>query len=353
MQASSMKPINTFTIGFNENHYDEATHAGAIAAHLGTNHTELYLTAQDALDLVPQMPSMYDEPFADSSQLPTHLVMKMARQHVAVALSGDGADELFGGYNRYTYAPKVWRHAQKLPVPLRRVLCASLTAIPASALNKLSMVSGVSQMGDKAHKLGQRLSGVNSIDDFYVSLVSEWQDVESLVVGNPVTSNVLDIRARWPKLDNAADRMMALDALSYLPDDILVKVDRAAMAVSLESRAPFLDHELVEFAWQLPMGYKIRNGQGKWLLRRLLNRYIPKVLTDRPKMGFGIPLDGWLRGPLRAWAESLLAEDRLQQEGYLNPAPIRDAWLRHQTGKANYGYRLWSVLMFQAWLQEQ
>lgn len=353
MQASSMQPINTFTIGFNEKHYDEATQARAIAAHLGTNHTELYVSAQDALNLVPQMPSMYDEPFADPSQLPTHLVMKLARAHVAVALSGDGADELFGGYNRYTYAPKVWRHVQKLPVPLRRVLCASLTGISASSLNKLSTVTGVSQLGDKAHKLGQRLSGVNSIDDFYASLVSEWQDAENLVLGHPASTSFLDTRERWPRLDDEAARMMALDALSYLPDDILVKVDRAAMAVSLESRAPFLDHDLVAFAWRLPMNFKIRNGQGKWLLRGLLNRYIPKALTDRPKMGFGVPLDQWLRGPLRDWAESLLAEDRLQREGYLNAAPIRGAWLKHQAGKANYGYRLWSVLMFQAWLQEQ
>lgn len=353
MQSSSMQPINTFTIGFDEQHFNEATHARAIAAHLGTNHTELYVSAHDALELAPQMASMYDEPFADSSQLPTHLVMRMARQHVAVALSGDGADELFGGYNRYTYAPKVWQQVQKMPGPLRELLCALLTAVPAPSLNKLSRLASISQLGDKAHKLGQRLSGVNDIDDFYISLVSEWGDVENLVVGNPVSSSLLDVRSQWPNLNDAVNRMMALDALSYLPDDILVKVDRAAMAVSLESRAPFLDYELVEFAWQLPMDYKIKNGQGKWLLRRLLSRYIPQSLMDRPKMGFSIPLDEWLRGPLRDWGENLLAEDRLQQEGYLNPVPIRAAWLKHQVGSANYGYRLWSVLMFQAWLQEQ
>ena len=353
MQASSNQSVNTFTIGFDEKHYDEASHARAIARHLGTQHTELYVSADDALDLLPQMPSMYDEPFADSSQLPTHLVMKMARQHVTVALSGDGADELFGGYNRYRYAPRVWRHAAKLPQFMRNAFCSSVTAIPASTLNRLSPVVGLSQAGDKVHKLGQRLQGVNSIDDFYVALISEWSNVEGLVLDGQLPSNLIDSREQWPDLSNPVDRMMALDGLTYLPDDILVKVDRAAMAVSLETRAPFLDHELVEFAWQLPLKYKIHKGQGKHLLRCLLNRYIPSELTERPKMGFSIPLDTWLRGPLRDWAEDLLAEERLDREGYLNSAPIRRAWCAHKQGKANYGYRLWSILMFQSWLEEQ
>ena len=353
MQSSSSRPVNTFTIGFNEKYYDEASHASAIAKHLGTSHTELYVTAQDALGLVPQMPTMYDEPFADSSQLPTHLVMKMARESVTVALSGDGADELFGGYNRYMYAPKVWRYAEKLPQSLRKAFCASLMAIPASSLNSLSSLFGLSQAGDKAHKLGQRLQGVNCLDDFYVALISEWSNEGGLVLDAQLPSNLIDIREEWPQVSNTVDRMMVLDGLHYLPDDILVKVDRAAMAVSLETRAPFLDHKLVEFAWQLPQKYKIHHGQGKYLLRLLLNRYVPQELTERPKMGFSIPLDDWLRGPLRDWAEDLLAEDRLKREGYLNPSPIRTAWRQHQAGKANYGYRLWSVLMFQAWLAEQ
>ncbi|RDE51179.1 MAG: asparagine synthase (glutamine-hydrolyzing) [Candidatus Accumulibacter meliphilus] len=357
MQANSSRPVRSFTIGFDEREYDEATHARAVAAHLGTDHTELRLSGSDALALVPQMPSMYDEPFADSSQLPTHLVMKLARQHVTVALSGDAGDELFGGYNRYFLAPKVWRRVGWMPLPLRRAMGAGLTALPSEMINRLAgplaRRAGIAHPGDKAHKLGRRLRAMRSMDDLYVSLVSEWPDAESMVVGGFMPPNLLDERARWPRLADPVARMMALDGLTYLPDDILVKVDRAAMAVSLETRAPFLDRDLIEFAWSLPMHMKIRDGQGKWLLRRLLDRYVPGELVERPKMGFGIPLDAWLRGPLRDWAESLLAEDRLRREGYLKPAPIRAAWKAHLAGQASYGYRLWSVLMFQAWLESQ
>lgn len=357
MQANSSRPVRSFTIGFDEREYDEATHARAVAAHLGTDHTELRLSGSDALALVPQMPSMYDEPFADSSQLPTHLVMKLARQHVTVALSGDAGDEMFGGYNRYFLAPKVWRRLGWMPLPLRRAMGAGLTALPSEMINRLAgplaRRAGIAHPGDKAHKLGHRLRAMRSMDDLCVSLVSEWPDAESMVVGGFMPPNLLDERARWPRLADPVARMMALDGLTYLPDDILVKVDRAAMAVSLETRAPFLDRDLIEFAWSLPMHMKIRNGQGKWLLRRLLDRYVPGELVERPKMGFGIPLDAWLRGPLRDWAESLLAENRLRREGYLKPAPIRAAWKAHLAGQASYGYRLWSVLMFQAWLESQ
>jgi asparagine synthase (glutamine-hydrolysing) len=357
MQANSSRPVRTFTIGFDEREYDEATHARAVAAHLGTDHTELRLSGDDALALVPQMPAMYDEPFADASQLPTHLVMKLARQHVTVALSGDAGDELFGGYNRYVHVPKVWQRMGWMPETLRRALAAGLTALPSGTINRLAgplaRRVGIAQPGDKAHKLGRRLREMRSMDDLYVSLVSEWPQAGSMVVGGHMPPNLLDERARWPRLADPVARMMALDGLTYLPDDILVKVDRAAMAVSLETRAPFLDRDVVEFAWSLPMHMKIRNGQGKWLLRQLLDRYVPRELVERPKMGFGIPLDAWLRGPLRDWAESLLAEDRLRREGYLQPAPIRAAWKAHLAGQASYGYRLWSVLMFQAWLEQQ
>ena len=357
MQANSARPVRTFTIGFDERQYDEATHARAVAAHLGTEHTELRLSGDDALALVPQMPAMYDEPFADSSQLPTHLVMKLARQHVTVALSGDAGDELFGGYNRYFLATKVWRCLGWMPLPLRRALGAGLTALPSEAVNRLAgsltKRAGIALPGDKAHKLGLRLREVRSLDDLYVSLVSEWPNAGRMVVQGRMPPNLLDERSRWPDLGDPVARMMALDGLTYLPDDILVKVDRAAMAVSLETRAPFLDRDVVEFAWSLPMHMKLRDGQGKWLLRRLLDRHVPRALVDRPKMGFGIPLDQWLRGPLRDWAETLLAEDRLKREGYLDPRPIRAAWLRHQRGEASFGHRLWSVLMFQAWLENE
>ncbi|HEY6131562.1 MAG TPA: asparagine synthase (glutamine-hydrolyzing), partial [Halioglobus sp.] len=355
MQMNARQPVRTFTIGFGERDYNEAAHARAVAAYLGTDHTELQLNGDDALALVPQMPAMYDEPFADSSQLPTHLVMKLARQHVTVALSGDAADELFGGYNRYVLAPKVWHNIGWMPLPLRRALGAGLTSISIERINRLaeplSHRIGITQLGDKAHKLGHRLRETRSMHDLYVSLVSEWHRPEHIVVGGHMPSCLLDERSRWPRLPDPVSRMMALDGLTYLPDDILVKVDRAAMAVSLETRAPFLDRDVIHFAWSLPMNMKIRDGQGKWLLRRLLDRYIPRELVERPKMGFGIPLDTWLRGPLRDWGESQLAEDRLRREGYLHPEPVRAAWQAHLAGHANYGYRLWSVLMFQAWLE--
>ena len=357
MQSQSTKPVRTFTIGFGEREYDEASHARAVAAHLGTDHTELRLNGGDALALVPQMPAMYDEPFADCSQLPTHLVMKLARQHVTVALSGDAGDEIFGGYNRYIHVPRVWDRFGWMPQLLRSSLGVCLKTLPGDMIDRLAgplaKRFGIVQPGDKAHKLGHRLHDMRGIDDLYVSLLSEWSNADGMVLDEQMPPNLLDDRARWPNLADPVARMMALDGLTYLPDDILVKVDRAAMAVSLETRVPFLDRDVIEFAWSLPMHMKIRDGQGKWLLRQLLDRYVPRALVDRPKMGFGIPLDAWLRGPLRDWAENLLAEDRLRLEGYLNPVPVRAAWKAHLAGQASYGYRLWSVLMFQAWLEQQ
>ena len=357
MQAQGRGRVRTFTIGFDEKAYDEATHARAVADHLGTEHTELRLSACDGLGLFPQLPSMYDEPFADSSQLPTHLVMKLARQHVTVALSGDAGDEFFGGYNRYFLGPRAWRRIGWMPAPLRHAVGAALTALPAHTLNALAgplaRRLGVAQPGDKAHKLGRRLAKVSDMDDLFVSLVKEWPDAEGMVVDGHIPPNLLDNRSAWPTLEDPVARMMALDGLTYLPDDILVKVDRAAMAVSLETRAPFLDRDVMEFAWRLPMHMKLRDGKGKWILRQLLDRHVPRALIDRPKMGFGIPLDQWLRGPLREWAGGLLAEDRLRREGYLRPEAITRTWQAHQRGEGSFGYRLWSVLMFQAWLEEQ
>ena len=357
MQSRSSRPVRTFTIGFHEKAYDEARHAHAVAAHLGTEHTELFVTAADALNVVPKLPMMYDEPFADSSQLPTHLVMQLARRHVTVALSGDAGDEFFGGYNRYFLGPKVWKRIGWLPTALRQALGGALTAIPAGIVNRtlvgITHRFGVALPGDKAHKLGNRMRSVNSLDDLYVALVTEWPEAERMVIGSNIPDHLLCQRGQWPDLSDPAARMMALDGLTYLPGDILVKVDRAAMAVSLETRAPFLDRDVMEFAWTLPMSMKLRDGKGKWILRKLLDRYVPRELFERPKMGFGIPLDDWLRGPLREWAETLLAEDRLRGEGYFDPKPIRDAWQRHVRGEGSFGYRLWSVLMFQAWLEQE
>ena len=357
MQANSARPIRTFTIGFEEAEYDEATFARAVAAHLGTDHTELRLSSGDALALIPRMPEMYDEPFADSSQLPTHLVMALARQHVTVALSGDAGDEFFGGYNRYFLGPEVWRRIGWLPAPLRRAIGHALVAVPAQAINRhlggLTRRAGIALPGDKAHKLGQRLRHVDGLDDLYVSLVTEWPDAGRMVRDGLIPTYALENREAWPRLTDPVARMMALDTLTYLPDDILVKVDRASMATSLETRAPFLDRDVMEFAWRLPMSMKLRDGRGKWILRALLDRHVPRALIERPKQGFGIPLDQWLRGPLRDWAEDLLGEQRLREEGYLDPARVRETWGRHVRGEGSYGYRLWSVLMFQAWLREQ
>lgn len=357
MQSQSATPVRTFTIGFEERAYDETAHARAVAAHLGTQHTELRLGGADAMALVPRMPTMYDEPFADASQLPTHLVMQLARQQVTVALSGDAGDELFGGYNRYLNVPKLWNSMRRLPAPVRQALGRGLTLLPASAIDRfagpLARRLGIAQPGDKAHKLGRRLESVRDADDLYISLLSEWTDVKDLVLGSHPTPHLLADRANWPAIEDQSARMMALDALTYLPDDILVKVDRAAMAVSLETRAPFLDPQVVQFAWSLPMQMKIRDGQGKWLLRQLLARHVPPALTERPKMGFTVPLDTWLRGPLRGWAEELLSESRLRQQGYLQVQPIRQAWEAFTAGQRVSGYQLWPVLMFQAWLEAQ
>lgn len=346
MQARSQRPVRTFTIGFEEKAYDEAVHARAVAAHLGTDHTELRLSADDALQLIPQLPAMYDEPFADSSQLPTHLVMKLARQHVTVALSGDAGDEFFGGYNRYAFLPKAWRLFGHMPSILRRPALGLMATMPGT----VGRLAGAAQAAGKVTKLRKLFSArPRGLDDLYVATVTEWSGAVGMIVDGSMPSYRLDARQDWPMLQDPVARMMALDGLTYLPGDILTKVDRASMAVSLETRAPFLDRDVMEFAWRLPMTMKLRDGKGKWILRQLLDRHVPRALIDRPKMGFGIPLDQWLRGPLRDWAGDLLAEDRLRREGYLRPEAITRTWQAHQRGEGNFGYRLWSVLMFQAW----
>ena len=354
MQRQAARPVKTFTIGFHEQEHSEAKHARAIASHLGTDHTEMMLSAQDALDVIPRLPRIYDEPFADSSQIPTFLVAQMAREHVTVALSGDAGDELFGGYNRYCWAPGIWDKLSRVPTGLRdRVLSSLAGGGPAAGL--LSLLPGrfkVALAGEKALKLQRASRDAASLDDFYLGLVSEWLDADQLVKGGEELPTILSNPEAWPEFADPEHRMMYLDACTYLPDDILVKVDRAAMAVSLETRVPFLDHRVVELAWQLPLSMKISAGQGKWALRQILDKYVPQRLMERPKQGFAIPLADWLRGPLREWAESLIDPAKLEQQGYLRSSLVTKKWREHQSGSANWEHSLWSVLMFQAWLEE-
>ena len=356
-RAEGRPPVQTFTIGFDEPAFDESPHARAVAQHLGTQHHEMRVTAADARALIPALPQMYDEPFADSSQIPTHLVCRAARQRVTVALSGDAGDELFGGYNRYFWGPRVWDKVAWLPYPARQALGAAVAALPLPAWDALGGPAGVNRLGDKAHKLAARMDTVRSLDDLYRSLVSEWPDPAALVPGlagaggEPPT--LLDDALPFALAGADADaraRMMWWDSQTYLPDDILCKVDRAAMACSLETRVPFLDHRVAELAWRLPMGLKIRGGTGKWALRQVLYRHVPPALIERPKAGFGIPVGVWLRGPLREWAEDLLAEPRLRRQGWLEAARVRKVWAEHLSGRRDWTSRLWGVLMFQAWV---
>lgn len=355
MQAQASRAVRTFTIGFQDEKYDESPHARAIARHLGTDHTELVVTSDEARGVIPRLPQLYDEPFADASQIPTFLVSGLARRSVTVSLSGDGGDELFGGYNRYMWT----RRLLTIPAPLRRVVAAGLRGLTPSQWDRvfagmhpiLPAALRVRTPGDQAHKLAPVLA-VDTAKAIYQRLLSTWPEPVDVVIGATAPA---PLESAWEALSDSAvaeDRMMAVDAVTYLPDDILCKVDRAAMGVSLETRVPFLDHRVVEFAWQLPLHMKIRHGQGKWLLRQLLYRYVPAELIERPKMGFGVPIDAWLRGPLREWAEELLAEARLVAEGYLHPQPIRQKWVEHLSGRHNWQYQLWNVLMFQSWLAE-
>jgi asparagine synthase (glutamine-hydrolysing) len=358
MQAQSSRPVKTFTIGFHEEGYNEAKHAKAVAKHLGTEHTELYVTATEAMAMIPQLPEIYDEPFSDSSQIPTFLVSKMTRQHVTVALSGDGGDELFGGYNRYFWGRDIWRKVGWMPKFARVAMAHGLTALPPHGWDRFFAAMGptlprrlqANLPGDKLHKLAGVLA-CSSPEIMYRGLVSFWEP-ESVVLGASEPPTALTDREQWANVPDFTQRMMFLDLVSYLPDDILTKVDRASMAVSLEARVPLLDHRVAEFAWTLPLDMKIRGGQGKWPLRQVLHKYVPRELIERPKMGFGVPIDVWLRGPLREWAENLLDESRLKQEGFFNIRAVREKWNEHLAGNRNWASLIWTVLMFQAWLEE-
>ncbi len=345
MQAQSMMPVKTFTIGFEDARYDESGHAAAVAGYLGTEHTTLRMTSEDALAVIPLLPQMYDEPFADPSQIPTFLVSRLARQQVTVSLSGDGGDELFCGYDRYFRTRKLWALMQRLPSPVRSALALVITGLSVEGWNR---VTGHGQVGERLHKLAGLLP-VSRPDILYEALNAHWPETDHLVHGfEPVPNRGFDGLA-----GDFESSMMYQDLMTYLPDDILVKLDRAAMAVSLETRVPLLDHRIVEWAWTMPLSLKIRNGQGKWILRQLVHRYIPRTLVERSKMGFGIPLEAWLRGSLRDWAEDLLDENRLTRDGYLNVQRIRRRWEQHRDGQRNASYSLWNVLMFQAWLDAQ
>ena len=360
MQAQSDRPVQTFTIGFHEAEFNEAHDAKAVARHLGTAHTELYVRPEEAMAVIPRLPALYDEPFADSSQIPTFLISELARRDVTVSLSGDGGDELFAGYSRYFLGRKVWKAIGWMPLGLRSLAARGLRMLPPNSWDAMFRQMGpllpqkIKQRnpGDKLHKLADVLT-IEHPEMFYLRLVSHWTEPTSVIMGASEPSTVFTDHAQWANLPDFPHRMMYLDMMTYLPDDILAKVDRASMGVSLEARVPFLDHRVVEFAWQLPLSMKIRDGQGKWLLRQLLHRYVPKALVDRPKMGFGVPIDSWLRGPLREWAESLLDEKLLRDQGFFDPNPIREVWAEHLSGRGDWQYHLWDVLMFQAWLEHE
>jgi asparagine synthase (glutamine-hydrolysing) len=355
MQAQSAIPVRTFSIGFDDAAYNEATQARRVAQHLGTDHTELTLRAQDALNLVPRMAVVYDEPFADSSQLPTFLIAQLARRHVTVALSGDGGDELFGGYNRYFLGARTWPRLSRLPLRLRRMLGGAIHALSTGTWDRLAAMARpltplryqVETAGYKLHKVAD-VVGSRDGRELYARLTSQRWQKPIAVAPAPEELSALPL---WPPLSSLAHQMMLLDAITYLPDDILVKVDRAAMAVSLETRVPMLDHRVFELAWRLPLHMKVRAGRGKWLLRRLLHRYVPAQLVERPKMGFAVPLDRWLRKELRDWGEALLDEARLRREGYFDARRVRELWTEHVSGRHHRQFQLWNILMFEAWLE--
>ena len=362
MQTQSSRPIKTFTIGFEDPDYDESPHAAAIARHLGTEHSTVVVTEREACEIIPRLPMLYDEPFADSSQIPTFLVSQAARRSVTVALSGDAGDELFGGYNRYVLGPKLWKTIAPVPFLLRQLMASAALGVPENVWNGMGTIYNatrkpgkrVSALGQKILRVADRLRHVDSIDALHRDLTSHWMQPLALVAAMPdgLAASLLDDDLPTALRNDPAGRMMAQDIRTYLPDDILCKVDRAAMGVSLETRVPFLDPEVVALSARVPLSMKIRHGQGKWVLRQILYRHVPHDLIDRPKAGFSIPLADWLRGPLRGWAEELLSKEALTRDGLLDPVPIRAAWMEHLTCRRDRSAQLWIILMLQAWRKE-
>ena len=350
-QQHVSRPIKTFTIGFQEAGFDEAVYARQVARALGTDHTELYVSAKDSLDLIPQLPAMYDEPFADSSQIPTHLVSRLARSQVTVSLSGDAGDELFGGYNRHIQFPRLWRRMQALPGPLRRAALGTAGAVPPGVWNGLSDLARrrrSSEFGRNAQRGIKVMAGASSFDAMFDNFLDDWATRPSPLAGGLRCEQRLKTDPRLAALPFEA-QMMHADAVTYLPDDILAKVDRAGMAVSLESRIPFLDPAVTGLAARIAPSLKFARGGGKAILKDLLYRHVPRALVDRPKAGFAIPVGVWLRGPLREWAEDLLSAEALADDGLFDPVVVRARWASHLAGREDATQPLWSVLMFQAW----
>jgi asparagine synthase (glutamine-hydrolysing) len=353
MQAESTRPVKTFTIGFDVEGFNEANFAREVAEHLGTEHTEFFVTESAARDVVPMLPTLYDEPFADSSQIPTHLVAALARRHVTVSLSGDGGDEVFGGYGRYTEMERMWKIVGRWPIAARRAAGAVLGIIPDAMWRNLSArrqsSNGLGRINPSPERIAKlrRILGAHDVAGLYNEMLTQWPGSSTVVRGGRLAGG--DRAPMQTEGLSVIEQLMLHDLTTYLPDDILVKVDRAAMGVSLESRAPFLDHRIIELAWQIPLSMKVHEGKGKWILRNLLERYVPRRLTDRPKMGFGVPLESWLRGPLRDWADDLLEPARLAREGVFDSKPIVEAWSRFRSGGYVSPHMLWTILMFQSW----
>lgn len=357
MQRQSGEPVRTFTVGFTDRAFDESAEAAAVAAHLGTDHTPLHVSDAEAAEVITRLPDIWDEPFGDVSQIPMHLVSRLARTEVTVSLSGDGGDELFAGYNRHAWLERLWGRTSAFPDPVRRAAGAALGSVPPalveSAARLAARLPGRPQIRNPSSKLAKvgKVMAASGAEDAYLSLVSYWDHAESMVLGAGPSVSLASRPDDWPQLDGITEQMLWLDLVGYLPDDILTKLDRAAMAISLETRVPFLDRAVFDLAWRLPMSMKLRDGTTKWLLRQVLYRHVPAELVERPKMGFGFPIGAMLRGPLRPWAEELLDDKRMAAQGLLDPVPIRRAWRQHLSGRRDLAYELWDVLVLQAWLE--